>query len=143
MGYTVLFLSQSLQDSLTHNDRRYVESLFGKKYRITRTLAETLSAYEQVDLLVGMRLHAMILAAHSGIPIIPISYGPKTDAMIDILGIDEYRIDSKGVTFERFFSIFALQINNFKKEQEKISQQYREVHTKCLQKIQKTAIFEE
>lgn len=40
---------------------------------------ETLQAYKSIDIMIAMRLHAMILSAQHGIPFISISYGPKTD----------------------------------------------------------------
>ena len=105
-------------------------------------MEETLHWYKDIDMMIGMRLHSIILAAQYAIPILPISYSPKTDAIIEMLGLSEYRIDSATLSEEDFFQVFDLQINNYTKEQYRISQNYQQIHTMFLQKIQKTAIFE-
>ncbi len=47
---------------------------------------EMLALVGSVDVLVGMRLHALLFAAGQGIPIVPIAYDPKIDAFARDLG---------------------------------------------------------
>jgi polysaccharide pyruvyl transferase WcaK-like protein len=46
----------------------------GRKYNITKNITQTLDVYPFLYAIVGMRLHAGILACVHHIPYIPISY---------------------------------------------------------------------
>jgi len=47
---------------------------------------EMLALIGSVDLLVGMRLHALLFAAAQGVPIVPLAYDPKVRALVSELG---------------------------------------------------------
>jgi polysaccharide pyruvyl transferase CsaB len=47
---------------------------------------EMLALIGSLDLLVGMRLHALLFAAAQGVPIVPIAYDPKVEALAHDLG---------------------------------------------------------
>jgi len=47
---------------------------------------EMLALISSLELLVGMRLHALLFAAAQGVPIVPIAYDPKVDALARDLG---------------------------------------------------------
>lgn len=52
------------------------------------------------DLIIGMRLHSLILAAHCGIPFVSLSYDPKIDRFVQRVGYD-HEIDAVStVTYE-------------------------------------------
>jgi polysaccharide pyruvyl transferase CsaB len=52
------------------------------------------------DLIIGMRLHSLILAAHCGVPFVSLSYDPKIDRFVQRVGYD-HKIDAVGdVTYE-------------------------------------------
>lgn len=48
--------------------------------------AELLGALQPATLLVGVRLHALILGALAGVPVLGLSYDPKVAAFLDALG---------------------------------------------------------
>ncbi len=48
---------------------------------------EVLALIGGCDLVVGMRLHALVFAALSGVPPVAISYDPKVDALMETLGL--------------------------------------------------------
>ncbi len=43
-----------------------------------------------MDLLVGMRLHACVLAAAMGVPVVSINYAPKVKSFMHLMGLDAY-----------------------------------------------------
>ncbi|HEX4836256.1 MAG TPA: polysaccharide pyruvyl transferase CsaB [bacterium] len=47
---------------------------------------EMLALVGSLDLLVGMRLHALLFAAAQGVPIVPLAYDPKVEALARDLG---------------------------------------------------------
>jgi len=47
---------------------------------------EMLALIGSLDLLVGMRLHALLFAASQGVPIVPVAYNPKVEALARELG---------------------------------------------------------
>jgi len=51
------------------------------------SLGETLETIAEASVVIGMRLHALILAAAAGVPAIGISYDPKVDAFAQRAGI--------------------------------------------------------
>lgn len=140
-NFEIIFLSHSLSGSETHHDADFVEKKFSKKYRITRTMEETFAEYENIDAMISMRLHATIVAANRGIPVVMIPYGPKTLSLAEILGIEKTLIDTEKFSCEEFLEKFNYLYDNYENEQAKISALYREIHTKFLQKIEKTDII--
>jgi polysaccharide pyruvyl transferase WcaK-like protein len=44
-------------------------------------------------LVIGARLHSLIFAAHSGVPIIGIGYGPKVRRFLRALDLEEFCVD--------------------------------------------------
>ena len=51
------------------------------------SLAEKLEAISTSSVVIGVRLHALVLAAAVGVPAIAISYDPKVDAFAERAGI--------------------------------------------------------
>lgn len=75
-------------------------------------------------LVVGMRLHALILSAGNGVPCVPISYDPKVDAFAKSAGM-RAALDVKTLDREQIRSI----ITQIWAEREKVSGDLREAST--------------
>ena len=71
--------------------------LFGDKYPITTTLAETLEAYKNIDLVIAMRLHSVILGMLHGIPTLPILYGPKVASLAEEFDLKKYSLETNEI----------------------------------------------
>ncbi len=96
-GYDIVFLSHSLRGDIHHNDYDFVNLLFGDKYPITTTLAETLEAYKNIDLVIAMRLHSVILGMLHGIPTLPILYGPKVASLAEEFDLKKYSLETNEI----------------------------------------------
>lgn len=53
------------------------------------TPREIMGLIKKLDIVIGMRLHALIFSARMGIPFIGISYDPKVDSLIKLMGQSE------------------------------------------------------
>ncbi len=67
---------------------------------------EVLDLYQTAYAVIGMRLHATILAAMCGVPYIALSYSSKVTAMSIELGMGDYTIDIRDLTGERILELF-------------------------------------
>ncbi len=67
------------------------------------TTSELLSIVGNMDLLISIRLHALIFAGVMGVPMIGISYDPKIDRFMDSMG-DKSVGDLQGITVEALMS---------------------------------------
>jgi len=75
--------SRDVMRRMRRQDRAYV---------VDRPLAprEMMSCLQFFDVMVGMRLHGLILAAAMGVPVIGIAYDPKISHFLDDLGCPDY-----------------------------------------------------
>lgn len=73
----------------------------------THSLPVLLQAYGSVDLLVGMRMHANILAATQGTPYIAISYEYKTEGISRLLGMSQFCIRCEEMTDEAVYGMIS------------------------------------
>ena len=83
-GYEVILLNHSFhRDNSATNDDIFLRDL-QEKYQLhsTQTMIETLEIYKELEFVVGMRLHSMILSFVHMIPFFALSYGKKTDEFI-------------------------------------------------------------
>jgi len=65
------------------------------------SVAEFIVALEEVDLLIGMRLHSLILASGNGIPVIGMEYMPKIREYMQLIGQDTYILPMEPLFGER------------------------------------------
>lgn len=135
--YEIVFLSHSLAGDIHHNDYDFVKMLFGDTYPITKTLTETLEAYKNIDVVVAMRLHSVILGMLHGIPTLPILYGPKVVSLVDKFDLRKYALETHEIDESLFFEKFSLLLNDYDFLQDKIVQNTTKMREKSLQKLEK------
>ncbi|GAB6158999.1 polysaccharide pyruvyl transferase CsaB [Desulfotomaculum varum] len=87
LGYQVVFLPMHYPDDLAAS--REVAELLEQPATVLEgaySVAEMASLIANMDLLIGMRLHALILAAVMHVPPVAVSYDPKIDRFMGLLG---------------------------------------------------------
>lgn len=80
-----------------------------------------LSSFRQCDIVVGMRLHAIILSAIYSIPIIPISYHSKVLNTLKSLGQQDVMIDLKDLDSNTLMEKFEIVMNGYESRRKDIS----------------------
>jgi polysaccharide pyruvyl transferase WcaK-like protein len=84
------------------NDALFIKRVMnGKTYNTTGTIQNTMSIYPTLHAVVGMRFHAAILSCVHEIPFFLLSYGPKTEALIKILEVEEFILRPDLINMER------------------------------------------
>jgi polysaccharide pyruvyl transferase CsaB len=73
------------------NFMRTSDNVFVASY--TNDLIRILSLISKSELLIGMRLHSLILASIMGVPIVPISYCGKVKSYLNLIGLDDLYLD--------------------------------------------------
>lgn len=87
-GFEILFIPMDYPQDIRESER--VMGFMRQPARLLKqnlTTAQHLAVISQFDLMIGMRLHALIFAASCGIPFVGISYDPKIDAFLDLFGL--------------------------------------------------------
>jgi len=59
--------------------------------------SEALATLAKADLFVGMRHHGVLLALHAGTPALAIPYAPKTQHLVEELGLREHALDARNL----------------------------------------------
>ncbi|MEN6328385.1 MAG: polysaccharide pyruvyl transferase CsaB [Syntrophomonas sp.] len=87
-GYRVIFIPMAYPEDLTAS-RKVMELMRHEALLIDKHLSskEHLALIAQLDLMIAMRLHALIFAASRGITFAGISYDPKVDAFLKLFAL--------------------------------------------------------
>lgn len=116
-GYEPILLNHSFHlDNPATNDDAFLADL-REKYQLhsTRTIQETLECYKDLEFVIGMRLHSLILSFVHAIPFFAISYGKKTDEFIRGINYD-YSLAARVFDMEIFKKRF-MELEKGKNEQ--------------------------
>ena len=136
LGYTPVFLMFSTAGTDNQNDALFIQRvMIGKTYNRTQTIEQTLSVYPSLYAVVGMRLHSGILSCVHEIPHLPISYGPKTDDLITMLGIEHLAIGAKDLTLEKFEENWGLLTQNYTAEQDNMHTKHLSIRKELLKNL--------
>lgn len=87
--YQIVFIPMAFPEDVAES-KRVAELMKNKAIIIIEqnlTSDEHLALIAKLDFMIGMRLHALIFAANSGVPFAGISYDPKIDAFLNIFAL--------------------------------------------------------
>lgn len=85
----MLLLPHSLHPLDEHaHDGYYLQQFLFPGVRITQSIEQTLESYASCDVIIGMRLHSIILSLVYDIPLVALSYGKKTQSILEQNGIE-------------------------------------------------------
>jgi polysaccharide pyruvyl transferase CsaB len=91
------------------------------------------AALSRSDILVGMRLHSLILATMMGVPVVPVSYCGKVKSYLELVGLEDLYLDVEDLGTkafaERFFENFDMVWENrtlYAAKQRQAAEQLRE-----------------
>ncbi|MEI6711987.1 MAG: polysaccharide pyruvyl transferase family protein [bacterium] len=102
-NYTIYLLPHSLHpDDTDSHDGYYLQKFLFPGVKITQTIEQTLAIYTLCDVIVGMRLHSIILASVMKIPLLAISYSTKTEAVLTEM--NKEFLDTKNITSEKLIT---------------------------------------
>ena len=123
------------------DDRHIKADIFSNMYYKKRahiitneyTLQELLGIVGQMDVMIGMRLHSLIFAAATNVPMVGLIYDPKVKGFLDMIGQERYTIDIKNLDYDTLIP----KIDDAWKNKEKIK---RDLESK-MDKIKERALF--
>jgi len=91
--YEPVFLVFSTDGEEEQNDSLYIKKVMAwRTYNVTKTIDQTLNVFPFLHVIIAMRFHAGVLSCTHEIPAIHISYGPKTDELINLLEAEHLNI---------------------------------------------------
>ncbi|MEP6717141.1 MAG: polysaccharide pyruvyl transferase family protein, partial [Terriglobia bacterium] len=115
-GARFVFISLQAEPAVLENDtliarRVAAQMTFQGRIHVLEAVLdpeETWGVLGSCDVVVGMRLHAVLLAACSGVPALSLSYDPKGSSAADELGLREFELPVGSITGDRFASLLEL-----------------------------------
>lgn len=137
LGYKPIFLVFSSAWEESQNDLLFISRVMSwKKYNITKNIVQTLDIYPFLHAIIGMRLHAGILACVHHIPYIPISYWPKTDNLIKSMEIEDLMIQSTELNLDYFEKKWNLLIENYAQLKAKMEEKHEFFHKNLIDSLE-------
>ncbi len=70
-----------------------------------RDACEIVSAYSELDLVIGTRMHTGVFALSTGVPVLLIGYQPKACGMMKTLGLERYCCDIRDVNADVLYEL--------------------------------------
>lgn len=144
-GYVELILrllcennSKVILFSTDLNDYEMINEVYGEivssnlEVMYISGLDDLIFLYSKINLLIGSRMHSMIIAYTQHIPVIGFSWQPKVDAFFDIIDQSEcvFRYDNITNDIENILTCCEAKLSNLKYEKEKINTQLKEIRKK-------------
>jgi polysaccharide pyruvyl transferase CsaB len=115
---------------MKHKDRTHIHSH-------VPGVDEYIEMAKQSSLVIGMRLHSLILGTSVGVPVIGLAYMPKVEVYLDSISQTEYSLNLETITSEKLISLIENVFNNYDTSSKKILSEVSK-----LQSVAKESIVE-
>jgi polysaccharide pyruvyl transferase CsaB len=116
---------------MKHKDRTHIHSH-------APGVDEYIEMAKQSSLVIGMRLHSLILGTSVGVPVIGLAYMPKVKGYMDSIGQSEYSLNLETITSEKLISLIESIFKNYDMHSKEIVSEVsklRKVATKSIKEI--------
>lgn len=94
----------------------------GRTYNVTKTIDQTLNVFPFLYASIAMRFHAGVLSCVHETPCIHMSYGPKTDELINLLEAEHLAIKPNELTLESFQNMWHNLVNRYDAERSRLQE---------------------
>lgn len=117
-------IAETLKEKLMEKGRAEGKNLAETMEVVDKMLSieEVLDYTANFDMVVGMRLHSLIMAAAEKVPMVALSYDPKVTAFMKEIEQSQYCMDSNKVTAEEFKENLNRLLINKEKQKEQLVQ---------------------
>ncbi len=134
--YDPIFLIHSSGWSEAQNDTLFIKRIMtGKTYNTTGTIEATLKVYPTLHAVIGMRYHSALLACVHGLPCIMISYGPKTDELMNLLDNTWYTIHPTDLTISWFQALWEDLERSYDSRKASTMERYTTIREELIRKL--------
>lgn len=99
---------------MKHKDKIYIHSSAPE-------VDEFIEIVRQSSLVIGMRLHSLILGTSIGVPVIGLEYMPKVKAYMESIKQREYSLDLKTITSKKLINKILITFEKYKERSQIIS----------------------
>lgn len=99
---------------MKHKDKTYIHSSAPE-------VDEFIEMAEQSSLIIGMRLHSLILGTSIGVPVIGLEYMPKVKEYMKSIKQSEYSLDLETITGEKLINKILITFEQYKERSQVIS----------------------
>ena len=134
----LFFIAMQEPDDQVFLEKLQMETASFHKVREKLDIQEVFALTGQMDLVIGMRLHALIMATAQGIPTVGLSYDPKVDDFMDSID-NKHCFDVETFNPQELARSVMTQVANIQKEKESILYKRKELIEKVYQPAKSVA----
>jgi polysaccharide pyruvyl transferase CsaB len=113
----------SIIEKITEKDRIHIHPFNEKRHKVERLFSEA-------KLVLGMRLHSILMAINTGTPFVAINYNPKVENILETLNLHKFLVDPKGTTPSNLKSL----IDKAQNDRERIGERLKVIKNTQAQK---------
>jgi polysaccharide pyruvyl transferase WcaK-like protein len=99
---------------MKHKDKTHI-------YSCAPEVNEFIEIVRQSSLVIGMRLHSLILGTSIGVPVIGLEYMPKVKEYMKSIKQSEYSLDLETITSEKLINKILITFEQYKERSQVIS----------------------